>query len=91
VGVVGSVRLAEWELPPRGLETAAVTTDSDSSLRNPPTAGAANSGAVSTVSCPVDSDLAEIIAAWDVLPGAIRAGIVAMVQAAAGKTRQADQ
>jgi hypothetical protein len=36
-------------------------------------------------SCQTDPDLAQIIAAWDRLPAAVKAGIVAMVQAAAGK------
>ena len=34
---------------------------------------------------PQDSDLAAVIEAWDHLPEAIRAGIVAMVKAASGK------
>jgi hypothetical protein len=32
-----------------------------------------------------DADLATVIDAWDRLPEAVRAGIVAMVRAAAGK------
>ncbi|MCA9280375.1 MAG: hypothetical protein H6815_05995 [Phycisphaeraceae bacterium] len=32
---------------------------------------------------PTDSDLAEVMAAWDALPEAVKAGIVAMVRAAA--------
>jgi hypothetical protein len=33
--------------------------------------------------CQTDPDLAQINAAWDRLPAAVKAGIVAMVQAAA--------
>ena len=34
---------------------------------------------------PNDPELADVVAAWDRLPPAVRAGIVAMVKAAAGK------
>jgi len=34
---------------------------------------------------PVDPDLATVMDAWDQLPEAVRAGIVAMVKAAAGE------
>ena len=34
---------------------------------------------------PTDPELAAVVAAWDQLPEAVRAGIVAMVKAAAGK------
>jgi hypothetical protein len=34
---------------------------------------------------PTDPDLAAVIEAWDRLPAAVRAGIVAMVRAASGK------
>ena len=70
-------------LPPRGLESASVTADSDSSLGNPDSLGTAKSGAVSTDHG--DHDLAKVITAWDILPSAIRAGIVAMVEAAAAQ------
>jgi hypothetical protein len=33
---------------------------------------------------PADPDLAAVISAWDRLPEAVRAGIVAMVKAASG-------
>jgi hypothetical protein len=36
-----------------------------------------------TDTCQTDPELAEIVAAWDRLPEAVRAGIVAMVKAAA--------
>jgi hypothetical protein len=34
---------------------------------------------------PADPDLVTVVAAWDRLPEAVRAGIVAMVRAASGK------
>jgi hypothetical protein len=40
---------------------------------------------LATDACQTDSDLASVIDAWDRLPEAVRAGIVAMVRAAAGK------
>lgn len=46
----------------------------------------AESGARDTDSSPVDSDLTKIIHAWPDLPQAIRAGILAMIQAAGGKS-----
>jgi hypothetical protein len=36
-----------------------------------------------TDALPADPDLAAVVAAWDRLPAAVKAGIVAMVQAAA--------
>jgi hypothetical protein len=54
--------------------------------------GGTPSGTPSTVSgspvsptSPTDPDLSRVVAAWPVLPKAIRAGIVAMVQAAGEK------
>ena len=44
--------------------------------------GGAESGAVDTEKAPIDPDLARLINAWPNLPEAIRAGIVAMVNAA---------
>jgi len=38
----------------------------------------------------LDPDLADLIAAWDTLPDAVRAGIVAMVKAAAPTARPLD-
>jgi hypothetical protein len=40
---------------------------------------------LATDTCQTDPDLATVIAAWDRLPAAVRAGIVAMVQAASKK------
>ena len=39
---------------------------------------------LATDACQTDSDLASVIDAWDRLPEAVRAGIVAMVRAAGG-------
>jgi hypothetical protein len=36
--------------------------------------------------CQTDPDLAAVVDAWDRLPEAVRAGIVAMVQAAGGRS-----
>jgi hypothetical protein len=38
---------------------------------------------IPTDTCPTDPDLATVVNAWDRLPEAVRAGIVAMVRAAA--------
>jgi hypothetical protein len=38
-----------------------------------------------TDTCKTDPHLAAVVAAWSLLPEAIRAGIVAMVKAASGK------
>jgi hypothetical protein len=42
---------------------------------------------LATDTCQTDPDLADVVAAWDRLPEAVRAGIVAMVQAARGEGR----
>jgi hypothetical protein len=41
---------------------------------------------VPSVATPCDSELEAVVAAWDALPAAVRAGIVAMVRAATGMT-----
>lgn len=46
-----------------------------------PTVGPSPSGAIS---CPFPPDLARVAAVWDDLPQAIKAGVLALVQAAAG-------
>lgn len=43
------------------------------------------SGTLAADSTPVDPDLAEIASAWPTLPDAIKAGVMAMVKAAAAK------
>jgi hypothetical protein len=40
---------------------------------------------LATDTCRTDPDLAAVIDAWDRLPEAVRAGIVAMVKAASGR------
>jgi hypothetical protein len=47
----------------------------------PPTATGTATGLLSEL-LPVDPDLATVVDVWDRLPEAVRAGIVAMVQAA---------
>ena len=44
--------------------------------------GGAESGAVGAAEARIDADLALVIDAWPTLPEAIKAGILAMVQAA---------
>ena len=40
---------------------------------------------LATDTCQTDPDLASVVDAWDRLPEAVRAGIVAMVKATSGK------
>ncbi len=56
-------------------------------LKNKPNSSDQRSLAPSVIhdSCQTDPDLAAVIDAWDRLPEAIRAGIMAMVKAASGK------
>jgi hypothetical protein len=65
------------------LELPAVTSWSAKNLRNTTLRGGAESGAVSA-SGQFDADLAALIEAWPSLPGPVRAGIVAMVNAMCG-------
>ena len=44
--------------------------------------GGAKSGALGANLAPIDAELAEVVEAWDTLPEAVRAGILAMVSAA---------
>jgi hypothetical protein len=83
-------------LLPRGLEPSAKTPD----LQGDSETGGAKSGAVSPVSGLADAhtppaggepgqgDLAQVIAAWPDLPEPIKAGILAMIKASAGPSRQ---
>ncbi len=50
---------------------------------------AAESGAVGADSSPISPELAEVIDAWEALPKAIKAGILAMVRAS-GELTDAD-
>ena len=53
--------------------------------RQEATEGGAKSGAVSADCSPTDPDLAHILDAWPTLPQAVRAGILALVRAAAAE------
>jgi hypothetical protein len=64
---------------PTGLELPSVTRDTDNNLGNPPTVGAAKSGAVETGG---DADLARVVAVWSDLPEPIRRAVLAMIAAA---------
>jgi hypothetical protein len=44
--------------------------------------GGAESGALSAHSLQIDAELAEVVMAWDCLPTAVKAGILAMARAA---------
>jgi hypothetical protein len=46
----------------------------------------AECGALGAQNAPLDPDLAAVVDAWPALPAAIKAGILAMVQAAGGIT-----
>jgi len=69
-------------LTPRGLERGNVSDDDNRGLRNPASEGRAQNGALSDDSPPLDADFAAIVRAWPTLPEAVKAGIVAMVEAA---------
>jgi hypothetical protein len=62
-----------------GFDAVSLTACAAKGLRQSPNQGEAESEAV----CP-DSDLKAVIAAWPVLPDAIKAGILAMVRTASG-------
>ena len=65
-----------------GLETVDLTRWVDNNFGRCQFAGAAESGAVGADSPPLTAELTEVIEAWQMLPEAIRAVILAMVRAA---------
>lgn len=65
---------------PQGDSNASPQVVADKDLRREEVARAAESGAT-------DADLTFVMSAWRSLPDAVRAGIVAMVKAAAGRGR----
>jgi hypothetical protein len=67
-------------MTPTGFEPDATTPKGNSSLGNPPPAGAAISGAVSADFS--DPGLARIIATWPSLPETIRRAVLALVESA---------
>jgi hypothetical protein len=72
-------------VPPRGLEQDSVTYDKDKYLRNRTTEGGAKSGANRAAVLSSDSGLEQVAAAWPNLPEPVKAGILAMVRASAGR------
>jgi hypothetical protein len=72
--------LQDDEIPPRGLELPANSPENP----NNPTPCGAKSGALTTETVTMDPTLAKLINAWPNLPEAIRAAIVAIVQASKG-------
>ena len=75
-----------------GPEPDATSTRDGNDLQNRPVSGGAESGAESVktppVTPPTDADLAGVVKAWPSLPDALKAGIVAMVKAAAPASGQ---
>jgi hypothetical protein len=69
-------------MTPTGFELIATTTSQHNELGNPPPAGAAQSGAVTSGVLPPDRDLARVVAAWPDLEQHIRAAVLALVGAA---------
>jgi len=65
-------------IPPTGLEPPPQNTRKQAVSE----AGGAKSGALSTNLIPVDSDQQRILDAWPTLPEPLRAGILAMIEAA---------
>jgi len=72
-------------LPPRGPERNDVKASSAKPSGESPKAGGAESGAESAEKASKDADLAKVIEAWPGLHEAVRAGILAMVEAAKPK------
>ncbi|HUT57138.1 MAG TPA: hypothetical protein VNA25_04610 [Phycisphaerae bacterium] len=68
-----------------GLEPGSVSSCKSSALGIPVRERGAESGADSAETAPVHPDLAKVIEAWPTLPEAVRAGILAMVEAAKPK------
>ena len=79
-------RPALASLPPRGVEPADVSGDNTGRLHTSPDSGGAESGAESPNSGQFDVDLQRVIDAWPALPQAVKAGVLAMVQAAQDAT-----
>ena len=65
-----------------GFDAVSVTPFPDNGLRQSPKQGEAESEAVFANSIPIDADLAAVVEAWQTLPEPIKAGILAMIQAA---------
>ena len=69
-------------MTPRGLEPDNASGDDPKHLQNPAESGGAESGAESRDSVHLAADLRQVIDAWPDLPGPVKVGILAMVDAA---------
>ena len=70
--------LPESQVGVRGLEPSAFSSEKTAI----PQTGGAESGAVGARNSPIDSRLRAVIEAWPTLPDAVKAGILAIVEAA---------
>ena len=66
---------------PPGLEPPNVNPCNHSTLRESANQRAAESGAVDAESGDIDPELAAVVEAWPTLPKAVKAGIMAFIQA----------
>jgi hypothetical protein len=69
-------------MTPTGFELEFATTDEDSQIGNPPSAGAAKSGAVWAGFVLSEPDLAKLVEAWPRLPEYVRGAVLALVESA---------
>jgi hypothetical protein len=72
------------QLPPRGVEQA---VNSSKKTRYSQCRGA-KSGALGPKETPIDLGLKTVVEAWPTLPEAIKAGMLAMIKAAAGRAAE---
>ncbi len=76
-------RPVKWSRGESNPRAGTAKPGSHKQLRTRESRGGAESGAVGAESAPADPDLQRLIDAWPTLPDAVRAGIAAMVRAAA--------
>ena len=69
-------------MTPTGFELDSTTPVLGTNLGNPSSPRAANSGAVSAVSSPIDPDLARVVDAWPGLPKDLKSAILALLDMA---------
>jgi len=80
VGAIAAYR-SRWEIPPRGVEQP-----HNPSKKTPGSeTGGAESGAQRAPNGPIDPQLKQVIDAWSNLPQAVKAGILAMIDATQAK------
>ena len=78
-------RAVSGSVVPTGFEPGDVTLTQPEDLRQTPNQRAAECAAVGDDSSPIDSELAQVIEAWDSLPPDTRTAILAIVEAARGR------